>query len=206
MTKVKICGITNVEDAMIAVEAGADFIGVIQVPNTPRYVLDPTTIASIRSVLPPHVPIVGVFADAVDIEPTGSIGRFDLFQIYSDSRNHSDSRIDLKLIRCCRVQDEASLRNIEVFGAKVQYILLDAYHDKSLGGTGAAFDWNIARTAVDRFDRPVILAGGLNPTNVASAIQTAKPFAVDVSSGVEEFPGRKDRAKVVEFVSNAKSA
>ncbi len=204
MTKVKICGITNVEDALVAVQAGADFIGIIQVPNTPRFVSDVETIKSIRSVLPESVSLVGVFADSLDIPMEQYPNLFDMFQIYADSRILIPAEPSLNLIRCYRIKDSDTLRTIVTSDNETSYLLLDAYHDKALGGTGKAFDWSIARMAVETADRPVILAGGLNPDNVAEAISIAKPFAVDVSSGVESYPGKKDHALVRTFVENAK--
>ena len=204
MTKVKICGITNLEDALVAVKAGADFIGIIQVINTPRCVDNIAIIESIQSFLPERVPLVGVYEDAADIANSPSKHLFDLFQVYKDTRVSGVIEPKINLIRCQRIKNLECLKVVHPGDGETIYHLLDAHHDTSLGGTGTTFDWTIAKAAVASLNRPVILAGGLTPSNVAEAVQIARPFAVDVSSGVEAYPAKKDHDKLRHFIRMVK--
>lgn len=201
-TRVKICGITNIEDAHLAVELGTDALGFIFVPDTPRFVQDFDLIASILSSIPPFVTAVAVCSSIAQVP---DLSLFHAVQIYSPQ----DSSIPqgVKLIRAVRVKDEGSLD--EIAGVLEQErphaLLLDAYHAGALGGTGAAFNWELATRVIDTFHTPTILAGGLTPENVAMAVSTVHPYAVDVSSGVELAPGKKDPAKLRDFIANVRA-
>jgi phosphoribosylanthranilate isomerase len=196
--RVKICGITNIGDALLAAEAGADALGVIVVPGTPRYVAA-ETVTAIRAALPPFLPIVVVAKTAEQAQ--GYPG--DAFQLFDGPLVPG-----ARCLRVVRIRDAASLVEVESAAAEpVSAVLLDAYHEKVLGGAGVAFDWNLAVAAKAHLQgKPLILAGGLNPENVAAAVRQVQPYAVDVSSGVEASPGKKDPQKLRDFIAAAKSA
>ncbi|WP_395090994.1 N-(5'-phosphoribosyl)anthranilate isomerase [Armatimonas sp.] len=195
--RIKICGITCVDDALLAAELGADALGVIAVPGTPRFVT-PETVALIRAALPPFLPLVVVAQTAE--QACGYSG--DVFQLFDGSlREHS------RCIRVVRVRDRASLAAVASAAAEpVSAVLLDAYHEKALGGAGIAFDWSLAVAAKSLLKgKPLILAGGLTPENIAEAIAFVRPYAVDVSSGVEAEPGKKDPQRLRDFIVAARA-
>lgn len=196
MTRIKICGITNRPDALAAAEAGADALGFIAVPGSPRFV-DAQSYFEITENLPIFIQCVGVFqrpGDEEDYMP-------DYVQYYEDTPESSRaSGMAWSRIRAFRMRDESTLREIEAYPDPVGAIQLDAYHKAMLGGSGETFDWSLAVRAKALTDRPVILAGGLTPDNVQDALEAVRPYAVDVSSGVESAPGVKDHAKVRAFV------
>jgi phosphoribosylanthranilate isomerase len=220
--KVKICGNTNVEDAIMAAEAGADAIGVIHVANTKRYI-DLGTAKRIFNAVPIFVSKAVVLTldnDPIEmmhdkiklIEDTGA----DCIQLHGDEP--VELIADLRGIMTDRIR---IIKKIGVSGAKkkclenalayesvVDAILLDTVTGVkgAIGGTGKEHDWNISKEIVASVKKPVILAGGLNPDNVANAIALVKPYAVDVSSGVERDVRIKDAAKVMKFIEAAKSA
>ena len=196
--RIKICGITCVADALLAAELGADALGVIAVPGTPRFVT-PETAALIRAVLPPFLPLVIVAQTAQ--QASGYPG--DLFQLFDGSLSEHS-----RCIRVVRVRDQESLVAVASAAAEpVSAVLLDAYHEKALGGAGVAFDWSLAVAAKALLcGKPLILAGGLTPENIAEAIALVRPYAVDVSSGVEAAPGKKDPQKLRDFIAAARSA
>jgi phosphoribosylanthranilate isomerase len=201
MTKVKICGITSLEDALHAAQAGADALGFVFFAKSPRY-LDPERAAQIIAGIPPFVQVVGLFVNApLDfVNATADRCRLDLVQLHgeeSPSYCQSVSRRVMKAIRVRGMESLAGMADYQVAG-----YLLDAYSPNSYGGTGERFDWDCAVAAKGR--GPIILAGGLDPDNVASAVSRVAPYAVDVSSGVESSPGRKDPEKVRNFIVNAK--
>jgi len=196
VTRIKICGITNRVDALAAAEAGADALGFIGVPGSPRYV-DSQTYFEITENLPIFVQCVGVFqrlGDEEDYVP-------DYVQHYEDTAEASRaSGMAWSRIRAFRMRDETTLREIEAYPDPVGAIQLDTYHKAVLGGSGETFDWSLAVRAKALTDRPVILAGGLTPENVQDALEAVRPYGVDVSSGVEAAPGVKDHAKIKAFV------
>ena len=201
MTKVKICGITTIEDAIVAVDAGADALGFVFYDKSPRS-LDPDRAAEIIRALPPFVQVVGLFVHAgLDfVNATADRCRLDIVQLHGDESQDYCAHVHRRVIKAFRVKDITSLdpmKNYHVSG-----YLLDAYSPKAFGGTGVTFNWETAMIA-KKFG-PVILAGGLDPGNVAAAIAQVAPYGVDVSSGVEASPGRKDPAKVREFIKLAK--
>jgi len=210
MTRVKICGLTNPKDALVAAEAGADFLGFIFYPPSPRYVTPEQAqeiVTQIRSQSPisnPH--LVGVFVDQRPeiVAQTLDFCGLDYAQLHgTEPPERVTTLMDwgLSVIKAFRIRDGASLVEIERYRATAY--LLDAYVPGQPGGTGHTFDWALAARA--RQYGPVILAGGLTPGNVAQAVHQVQPWAVDVSSGVEATPGRKDHDKLRQFIAATKS-
>lgn len=203
MIYVKICGITNVRDARLAARMGADALGFNFYKESPRYV-KPARAKAIIAALPPFVTTVGVFVNQFP-EQVMEICRtcnLDAAQLHGDE---SPARVacvrGVKRIKGIRVRSE---REVTLCGRyQVEAFLLDAYVPGKPGGTGQTFKWELAREA--RKFGPVILAGGLTPDNVEEAIQTAVPYAVDVASGIESSPGRKDKDLMMEFILRAKA-
>jgi phosphoribosylanthranilate isomerase len=199
-TRVKICGITNAEDAQAAIAYGADALGFNFVPSTPRYIGENSQALAILLDLPPFVSRVAVCTQT-DTVPAESLPYFDCIQYYAPG-GQAGALPGQRHIPAFRIQDA---RSLDAIAAAIQdhrphALLLDAYHPDKLGGSGATFDWELAREAKARFGLPVILAGGLTPENVAEALAAVQPFGVDVSSGVEAEPGRKDPAKLKAFL------
>jgi phosphoribosylanthranilate isomerase len=202
MVKVKICGVTNVTDALAAVAAGADAIGFNFFPPSPRYI-EPGKALPIRLALPPFVATVGVFVDAPEfkVREIMTACGLDYAQLHGREGVRAVAKLsDLRVIKAIRVRDEHDLTALEKYRADA--FLLDAYVPGRAGGTGETFDWELARRASSR--AKVILAGGLNPENVVEAIESARPYAVDVAGGVEVEPGTKSRELVDLFVRLAK--
>jgi phosphoribosylanthranilate isomerase len=201
MIKVKICGITNAEDALMAVEAGADALGFVFYDKSPRCVA-PEKAAEIIKALPPFVTMVGLFvnADPHFVNTTVERCLLDRVQLHGDESPEFCSRIVRPVVKVFRIKGEASLLPMKDY--HVSGYLLDAYSPDAYGGTGMTFNWEIAKTA--KRHGPIILAGGLTPDNVRQAVEAVKPYAVDVSSGVEAAPGRKDAVKVSKFIQNVK--
>jgi len=197
-TRVKICGITELEDARLAVELGASALGFNFYPPSPRYVA-PAAAAEIIQQLPPLVMPVGVFADETDAEHVATIareGRVAAVQLHGPRFFATNCRLrNYLVIRAVAVGEAFKLEELTALHASA--FLLDAFDPQLIGGTGKTFDWSVAREA-KQFG-PVILAGGLTPENVAQAIREVQPFAVDVASGVESAPGKKDAAKLRAF-------
>lgn len=186
---------------MTAVEAGADALGFVFYDKSPRCIA-PENAAEIIRALPPFVTVVGLFVNA-DIEMLNSTAErcgLDLVQLHGDETPEFCSMVNRRVIKVFRVKDGQSLDPIKDY--HVAGYLLDAYSPQVYGGSGLTFNWDIARDA-KKFG-PVILAGGLTPDNVRQAVETVEPYAVDVSSGVEASPGKKDPVKVKLFIENAK--
>ncbi len=204
MTRIKICGITNLEDALAATQAGADALGFVFYSKSPRYIT-PEEAASIINQLPPFVQIVGLFVN----EPAELVNQIShrcklgLVQLHGDETPEYCHQINQRLIKAFRVQTADDLK--QIVGYADYGCLLDAYCDSAYGGTGKSFNWEIAKEAVQR-GHQVILAGGLSAENVADAVRQVQPYAVDVSSGVETTPGRKDPLKLQQFIHNARTA
>jgi len=199
--RVKICGITNIEDALTAVAAGADALGFVFYEKSPRYVT-PLKVQQILSLLPPFVTTVGLFVN----EPLDRVRqiimmtRLQVVQFHGDE-SPEDCRLDeCRVIKALRVKNEESLKGADDY--PVSALLLDAWSGRQYGGSGKSFDWQLAKKLTGT--KPLILAGGLNPDNVAEAIHQVHPYAVDVSSGVEESPGRKDHQKIIQFINQVK--
>lgn len=198
-TKVKICGITRLPDALAAVEAGADALGFMFYEGSKRN-LSPAAAAAIIRALPPFVAKVGVFvnASAETVRAVVTECGLDTLQFHGEETPEFCRQFaPLKVIKAFRIQDAASLKPLPDFA--VDAWLLDSYVAGQRGGTGERFNWELAAQAKE-LGRPVILAGGLTPENVADAVQQVWPFGVDVSSGVETAPGQKDAGLVQRFV------
>jgi len=198
-TKVKICGITRLPDALAAVEAGADALGFMFYEGSKRN-LSPAAAAAIIRALPPFVAKVGVFvnASAETVRAVVAECGLDTLQFHGEETPEFCRQFaPLKVIKAFRIQDAASLKPLPDFA--VDAWLLDSYVAGQRGGTGERFNWELAAQAKE-LGRPVILAGGLTPENVADAVQQVWPFGVDVSSGVETAPGQKDAGLVQRFV------
>jgi len=190
---VKICGITRAEDAVLATELGATAIGMVFWPSSPRYI-DPEHARTIVEALPQHVTVVGVFVNQT-MEALGIARRIGLDAVQLHGNEPVDDYFDLPVpvIKAVPVRDTRSVTEASAIPKHVA-VLLDAYDPVRRGGTGTVADWSIAAAISRR--RPVLLSGGLNPGNIADAIAAVRPNAVDVSSGVESEPGRKDPAKL----------
>ncbi len=198
---VKICGLTNKGDALHAADCGADAIGLVFYAKSPRSV-SLGIARDICAALPPFITRVGLFVNASPefIRETVSSCGLDVVQLHGDETPAQADYSPLRTIKALRVRNLASLDGHEKY--QLSTLLLDAWVPGEYGGTGESFNWNIA--AAVAATRPVILAGGLTPENVAAAVVQVKPYAVDVSSGVEKAPGEKDPAKVAAFIRSVK--
>jgi phosphoribosylanthranilate isomerase len=202
MVLIKICGITGREDALLAVELGADALGFI-FTDSPRRVT-PEEAGAIIDVLPPPVCKIGVFLDQQEEEVKSiadSCG-LDGLQFHGRETPAYCKKFTQKVIKAFRIRNVADLKALSLYEADA--FLLDSYHESLPGGTGKTFDWNLAVEA-KRYGK-IILSGGLNPENVFSAVQQVGPYAVDVSSGVETSPGRKDPARLKAFIGEVRRA
>jgi phosphoribosylanthranilate isomerase len=200
--KIKICGITNSEDARAAVEAGADALGFMFYERSPRCVTLALAAEIIRE-LPPFVAKVGVFVDATAEKVHRAIEecRIDTAQFHGEESPEFCGQFGVKVIKAFRVRDRESLQALPSY--RTDAWLLDSFVPGQPGGTGARFNWDLAVEAKG-LGKPVILAGGLTPANVAEAVRRVAPFGVDVSSGVESVPGKKDRQKIEAFITAAR--
>ena len=191
MIRVKICGIMNLEDALVAVELGADAIGFI-FAESPRQIT-PTKAKSIIHTLPPLVKTVGVFVneESERIKEIKSFCGLDLIQLHGEESPELCQDLMPHSVKAFRIQNERAIENIKRYQGTVRAILLDTYQKGKTGGTGKIFDWSLAVKSKEA-GLPIILAGGLGPANIQEAITTVKPYAVDVNSGIEEEPGKKD--------------
>jgi len=202
--KVKICGITNVEDALAAADAGADALGFVFADASKRFLTIDAAEAITRR-LPPSPMRVGVFVDSPTEMVAEAVQRCGLAmaQFHGSEPPEFCGQFGVMAMKAFRVKDAASLDAIAEYN--VDAILLDAYVPGQAGGTGAAFDWRLA-LAARKFGKPIFLAGGLTPENVGNAVRLAQPFGVDVSSGVEKDPRHKDLDKVRRFVAAVRNA
>ncbi|MCE5324634.1 phosphoribosylanthranilate isomerase [bacterium] len=208
MTLAKICGITNIEDAIAAVESGADMLGFI-FADSPRHV-GVSTVADILNTIKPSnhqtIRTVGVFTEESDeVMQIMDECSLDYAQLHGDQSEDFARKIGAgRVIRVARVRDESSINDLASH-SHAAYYLLDTYKKGQPGGTGETFDWELAVRAKS-LGKPIILSGGLEPENIADAIKTVKPYAVDISSGVEICPGKKDHNKVKELIENVRAA
>ncbi|MBL7153824.1 MAG: phosphoribosylanthranilate isomerase [Phycisphaerae bacterium] len=201
MVKVKICGITNYDDAVAALDMGADLLGFNFYPPSPRY-LPPEDAAAIISKLPALVDTAGVFVNAPLDEIRRAIDQCHLnwVQLHGDEDPEfcrSLNSIDVKTMKALRVKDANDIENAEEFFTDA--ILLDAFHPEKYGGTGLTFDWNI----VGHIGKRVFLAGGINPENAPDAVNLGV-YGIDVCSGIEAEPGKKDHEKMKKLFDNIK--
>jgi len=203
MVKVKICGITNIDDAKAAVDAGADVIGFIFFKESPRYI-SPVKAKAIISAIPPFIVKIGVFVDETPeyIQRTVSETGVNLIQLHGNETPEI-CRSLCNVIKAFRVKSLDSLDPFNKYKDTVSAFLLDTYTPDILGGTGQIFNWDIAIEA-KQFGR-IILAGGLTPDNVADAVKRVAPYAVDVNSGIESKKGKKDHKKMQLFIQRAKA-
>ena len=201
---VKICGITSEADALAAAEAGADAIGLMFYEGSPRHVTLEQAKA-ISAALPQHVMRVGVFVNAEEafVHQALTECMLNILQFHGDETPEECSRYPVMTLKAFRVQGDETLAQLEAYPSAGY--LLDAYVKDALGGTGATFNWDLAVRAQE-FGKPIFLAGGLTPENVVEAVRKVQPFGVDVSSGVESEPGRKDAEQMRTFVAAAKGA
>ena len=203
MVRVKICGMTNYGDARHAVDSGADALGFVFYPESPRYV-SPDVARQIIAGLPPFVNCVGLFVNELPariIETVTHCG-LDLIQLHGDETPEQCSFPPHRVIKAVRVAQQGGTVPLPQF--PVSALLLDALVPGKFGGTGKVCDWEFAAQLAAQ--QLIILAGGLTPDNVAAAVREVRPYAVDVSSGVEKSPGEKDPRKVSEFIRIAKEA
>ncbi len=200
--KVKICGMTQLKDAVFAVEQGADAVGFIFYKKSPRAVTM-KTVREIISKLPPLVDTVGVFVnESVDrVNKIADYCGLDLVQLHGEESPAFCKKIHRRVIKAFRVKDLQSIKLLEKY--PVSGFLLDTFSDNLHGGTGKTFDWTLALPA--KKIGPVILAGGLTPRNIRQAVSQVRPYGVDVCSGVEKSPGVKDLEKVRAFLKNIRS-
>ncbi len=192
------------EDAMAAVELGASALGFIFVPSSPRYIGKSQDALLIPLRLPPFISTVAVCEQI----PSGQeewVHRFTAVQFYT-GLTPVESAAGRRLIQAFRVKDESSVRQILDSNSTADAYLLDAYSPDALGGTGHTLNWALARRVRESVNRPIILAGGLTPENVAEAVRIVRPYAVDVSSGVERSPGKKDAEKMAAFFAAVREA
>ena len=207
MTRVKICGLTTLEDAQQAVELGAWALGMIFWPDSPR-ACPIEQAEAIGAQLHRRAELTGVFVNApLDVvAATADVCRFSMLQLHGDEGpaycQEAARRTGCKVMKAARVRDAAQVKALSIF--HTDFHLLDAHSRKAPGGTGESFDWELAR--LHPGTPPVILSGGLTPDNVSDAIAVAQPFAVDTASGTEAEPGRKDPAKLEAFMRAVEAA
>jgi phosphoribosylanthranilate isomerase len=201
VTKVKICGITNLDDALCAAEAGADALGFIFYPKSPRYVTV-ERVAEVVGRLPPFITPVGVFVNETQAMIEEVIGetRLRAVQLHGDEPPGDYRNWRVPVLKAFRVEECFDVGRLHDY--RVDAYLLDTYREGVYGGTGDTFDWGVAVRA--KVYGPIILSGGLTPENVEQAVAEVHPYAVDVGSGVECAPGRKDHQKVRMFVRQTK--
>jgi len=204
MTRIKICGITRTEDALAAARAGADAIGLVFYPDSPR-AIDIATAWEIVEALPPFVTTVGLFVDADPewIEEILVEVPLDVLQFHGDESPDFCEQFAHPYIKAIRMRPDTDLAEVARRYADAQGLLLDTYRPGVPGGTGEAFDWALAQQPCDK---PIVLAGGLTPENVADAIAQVSPWAVDVSGGVEKAKGIKDSSKINAFMAAVRAA
>ena len=199
LTKVKICGITNAEDALAAVNLGADMLGFIFYPKSPRCI-QPQKATEIISTIPTFVDTVGVFVNptAQQIQEADEEGWLNWIQLHGDETPEFCAGLgwmNARVIKAVRVRDKSDIDNALRF--RTDALLLDTYVEGQYGGTGKTFDWSLLDHIPNRF----FLSGGINPDNVAAAVEIG-PYGVDISSGIEAEPGKKDHNKMKELFEN----
>ncbi|MCF6218832.1 MAG: phosphoribosylanthranilate isomerase [Gammaproteobacteria bacterium] len=201
-TRVKICGITRIEDALTAAALGADAIGLVFYAPSPRAV-GIQQAANIVAALPPFVSSVGLFVDADKAFVEDVIQRLsiDLLQFHGEESAEYCEQFDKPYMKAVRMREGLSLESWVLHYENAKALLLDSYQPGIPGGTGTTFDWG---RIPDKMQKPIVLAGGLNAANVAGAIEQASPYAVDVSGGVEVSKGIKDAAKIAAFINEVK--
>jgi phosphoribosylanthranilate isomerase len=203
MLKIKICGITNLDDALAAADAGADALGFNFYKKSPRYI-EPEKATEIIAQLPPFMMPVGVFVNEREdrIREIQHKTCIQAIQLHGDESPEFCQRFENRVIKAFQVKDKESLKVMAHY--RVGAFLLDSYHEGLRGGTGVTFDWHLA--VVAKTFGKIILAGGLTPENVAEAVKLVQPYAVDVAGGVEKEKGIKDHAKIKKFITEVRRA
>jgi phosphoribosylanthranilate isomerase len=200
--KIKICGITNMKDARAASDSGADALGFIFYKDSKRYVA-PETAKDIISGLPPFIAKVGVFvnSDLDEILAIKDKTGINVAQLHGDETPEFCMSVPFKVIKVIRIHDKSDIDQLAQYSD--QDILFDTYSNIEYGGTGESFNWEILKDL--SLSKHIILSGGLNPDNVLDAVKVVRPYAVDVSSGVESEPGKKDHKKIKKFIEAIKN-
>lgn len=202
--RIKICGITNEEDALAATRFGADALGFIFAPSPRR--ISAEKARKVIKALPPLVQRVGVFVDE-DLEEVLSVAEtcgLDILQFHGSESAEYCNSFDYRVIKAVRLRNRQDLKSLPNYNDVVHALLLDTYVPDKLGGTGMTFDWELAVKA-KKYGR-IILAGGLSPENVAAAISIVKPYAVDASSSLEQSPGIKDHERIAQFIERVRES
>ncbi|MCX7185044.1 MAG: phosphoribosylanthranilate isomerase [Nitrosospira sp.] len=203
-TRIKICGITRIEDALAAAHLGTDAIGLVFWPQSARSIT-PARAREIVAALPPFISSVGVYVDpeAEWVEETAAVAGLNLLQFHGDESPEFCSQFSLPYIKAVRVRAGVDLLQYATRYSSARGLLLDSYVDGTPGGTGDAFNWSLIP---QRMPLPLILSGGLHPGNVMAAIKQVQPWAVDVSSGVEVAKGIKDAEKIAAFMQGVRNS
>jgi len=202
-TKVKICGITNLDDALVAVESGADLLGFVFYKKSKRFIRVDKAKEIIKK-LPKTILKVGVFVneDIKKVKEIVKLLKLDFVQLHGDEDEVYLKKLKgARIIKAIRVKNKTSLSGLE--GLNCDLFLFDTFKNESFGGTGKSFDWSLAKE-IKLIKKPYVISGGLTTQSVDKAVKTFIPFAVDVSSGVEKSPGNKNATLMKEFIANAK--
>jgi phosphoribosylanthranilate isomerase len=206
MVRVKICGITNAADALAAVEAGANLLGFNFYVKSPRHISEAEA-ATIRRQLPKKVEAVGIFVNTASAEVGALCNSLKLnaAQLHGDESPEEVSELAnrVPVIKAFRVEPDFPIKTLDEYSAAFAF-LFDAAHTGQYGGTGRTTDWDVARRAAK--DHRIILAGGLKVENVAAAVRIVRPYGIDVASGVESKPGKKDHGRLREFIQEVRRA
>ncbi len=205
-TRVKICGLTNVEEAIVAGTLGADAVGLVFYPRSKR-ALSIEAAVSIREALPAFVSAVGLFVNPTEaqVETVLKQLHLDCLQFHGDETPQFCASFGLPYMKAIRVREGLDVEREMARFTTSSAILLDSFDKNSAGGTGTSFDWEVAARAVSATQQRIVLAGGLDAQNVAAAIRQVQPYAVDVSSGVESAPGRKSPERMQAFFNEVNS-
>lgn len=201
-TLVKICGLTNLEDTLAAIDLGADFLGFNFYPQSPRY-LSYEKAKKIFEEIPPNIFKVGVFVNEQyeNIIDIAQLLELDYLQFHGDESPEFCNQMGHPWWKAIRLENESDIEKISQYES--EWVLIDAHVQGQYGGTGQKPDWELVKR-VKNLGKKIFLAGGLNPENIQLAIATVQPYAVDVASGVESKPGKKDLKKMEDFVSKTK--
>jgi phosphoribosylanthranilate isomerase len=204
MVKVKICGIKRVEDALVAVEYGADALGFVFYKKSPRYI-SPSSAWKIIKRLPPFISTVGVFVNPApeELKMALEISGIKVIQLHGEEHPELIDALKVPVIKAIRIEKKIEERELKMWKGASAF-LIEGKSDKGYGGTGTQFDYKVVKPFTKNYR--IIIAGGLTPSNVSKVVKTLRPYGVDVSSGVEESPGVKSHKLIKEFIRNAKSA
>jgi len=203
---IKICGITLNSDAIAAAGYGADAIGLVFYPQSPRAVKK-KSIAEITTGLPSWVDVVALFVDPSEeeVRQVLATNTINLLQFHGQESEAFCKSFDVPYIKAIRVKNYGTISNVINAYGSAEMLLLDSHSKKAPGGTGSKFDWKIGKSVTEKTTSKIVVAGGLNPNNVQKAIQKIKPYGVDVSSGVEQSHGVKRLSKMKAFIEGARS-